>query len=349
VSTGQAGQTMWKYVFVAGVLGAAGAWAQDAATSAQLTERGISQYRARDFSGAIVTFQSALDRDPKNATTLRGIAEASFQEGGTSRDPIYKNKMFDEAARWDHRLLEVNPQESAAYYSLGVIAWSRVYPELRTARTQSGMQPQDPAPIKDPTVRQKMQALYEPAIDGGIQDLKKALEIDKNNSDAMAYMNLLLRSRADVRDTIDQASEDVRAADNWVNKSLEAKRAAGPMTASIWNVAPPPPPPPPPGANTTKPGAIRVGGNVQATNLVAKVDPVYPPLALQARIQGTVRFNTVIGKDGHIENLTLISGHPLLVGASQQAVQQWVYKPTLLNGQPVEVISTIDVNFSLPQ
>lgn len=97
------------------------------------------------------------------------------------------------------------------------------------------------------------------------------------------------------------------------------------------------------------PGSIRVGGNVAAANLVTKVDAVYPPLALQARIQGTVKFNAVIGKDGHVENLTLISGHPLLVAASQQAVQQWVYRPTLLNGQPVPVITTVDVNFTLNQ
>jgi protein TonB len=79
------------------------------------------------------------------------------------------------------------------------------------------------------------------------------------------------------------------------------------------------------------------------------VKPPYPPLARQARIQGTVKFNAVIGKDGRIQNLTLVSGHPLLVAAAQQAVQQWVYRPTLLNGEPVDVITTIDVNFTLNQ
>jgi protein TonB len=94
---------------------------------------------------------------------------------------------------------------------------------------------------------------------------------------------------------------------------------------------------------------IRVGGNVQAANLIKKVTPSYPPLAKQARIQGTVRFNAVIGKDGAIQNLTLVSGHPLLVPAATEAVKQWVYKPTLLNGDPVDVITQIDVNFTLSQ
>lgn len=92
---------------------------------------------------------------------------------------------------------------------------------------------------------------------------------------------------------------------------------------------------------------IRVGGNVQAMNLVNKVTPVYPPLAKQARVQGLVRFTAYIGKDGHIENLEVVTGDPLLVAAAQDAVKQWVYRPTLLNGDPVEVITQIDVNFTL--
>jgi protein TonB len=79
------------------------------------------------------------------------------------------------------------------------------------------------------------------------------------------------------------------------------------------------------------------------------VTPVYPPLARQARIQGTVRFTAVIGKDGTIQNLKLVSGHPLLVPAAGEAVKQWVYKPTLLAGEPVEVLTEIDVNFTLTQ
>ena len=97
------------------------------------------------------------------------------------------------------------------------------------------------------------------------------------------------------------------------------------------------------------PQRIRVGGNVQQANLTRKITPTYPPLAKQARIQGTVRFTAIIGKDGSIQNLQLVSGHPLLVESARQAVTQWQYKPTLLNGEPVEVVTTIDVNFTLSQ
>jgi periplasmic protein TonB len=113
-----------------------------------------------------------------------------------------------------------------------------------------------------------------------------------------------------------------------------------------------PPPPPPPKAEAPKPATpqrIRVGGNVQAAKIVRQPKPIYPPLAKQARISGVVRFNAIIGKDGTIQNLQLVSGHPLLVQSAQDAVKQWVYQPTLLNGEPVEVVTQIDVNFTLSQ
>jgi protein TonB len=77
--------------------------------------------------------------------------------------------------------------------------------------------------------------------------------------------------------------------------------------------------------------------------------PVYPPLARQTRVSGTVCFTAIIGTDGRIQNLQLIAGHPLLVASAREAVSQWLYRPTLLNGKPVEVITQIEVNFTLNQ
>ena len=77
--------------------------------------------------------------------------------------------------------------------------------------------------------------------------------------------------------------------------------------------------------------------------------PAYPPLAKQARVSGTVRLIGVIAKDGTMQQLQMVSGHPLLVQAALDAVRQWLYRPTLLNGQAVEVIAPIDVIFTLSQ
>ena len=96
-------------------------------------------------------------------------------------------------------------------------------------------------------------------------------------------------------------------------------------------------------------GPLKVGGNVQAARIVNRVQPVYPPLARQTRISGTVRLHAIIGKDGTIQSLEVLSGHPLLQQAALDAVRQWRYQPTLLNGDPVDVDTTIDVIFSLNQ
>ncbi len=92
---------------------------------------------------------------------------------------------------------------------------------------------------------------------------------------------------------------------------------------------------------------MRVGAGVQAARLIKQVIPQYPQLARQARISGTVHLVGIISKTGAIEKLEIVSGHPLLVRAALEAVRLWVYKPTLLNGEPVEVIAPIDVNFTL--
>ncbi len=92
---------------------------------------------------------------------------------------------------------------------------------------------------------------------------------------------------------------------------------------------------------------IRVGGGVQQRKLIHQEPPVYPPLAKQARIQGTVRFTATIAKDGTVKDLQLVSGHPLLVPAAREAVRKWQYEETLLNGQPVEIVTQVDVNFTL--
>lgn len=95
------------------------------------------------------------------------------------------------------------------------------------------------------------------------------------------------------------------------------------------------------------PQRVRVSSGVQSGLLIRKVNPTYPPLARQARIQGVVLLQAQISKEGNITNLQLISGHPMLAPAAIEAVKQWKYKPYLLNGEPVEVETQVQVNFTL--
>jgi TonB family protein len=105
--------------------------------------------------------------------------------------------------------------------------------------------------------------------------------------------------------------------------------------------APPPPPPPPPSPPQ------RLGGDVAQANLLSSVAPVYPVEARAARVQDYVMLQATIDKNGNVADLRVIRGHPLLNEAALAAVKQWRYRPQMLNGQPIEVITTITVNFSL--
>jgi TonB family protein len=96
-------------------------------------------------------------------------------------------------------------------------------------------------------------------------------------------------------------------------------------------------------------GRVRIGGRVEAAKLINRVQPIYPALARQTGIQGAVKLHAILGKDGSVQQLQVISGHPLLVQASLDAVRQWIYQPTLLEGKPVEVDTEIDVLFQLQQ
>jgi periplasmic protein TonB len=111
-------------------------------------------------------------------------------------------------------------------------------------------------------------------------------------------------------------------------------------------IAPPSPPPPPP-LPIVNASPLRRGGNVQAANLIYEVKPIYPALAKITHTQGVVVLEAVINKDGSIESLHVVSGHQLLTQAAVDAVRQWKYRPTVLNGEAVDVLTTVTVTFTL--
>ena len=124
------------------------------------------------------------------------------------------------------------------------------------------------------------------------------------------------------------------------NSAFAGLAGQGIMVGSPIAAAPPPPKP-------VTPTRIKQGGNVTAASIISQTRPVYPALARQARIQGNVVLHAIIDKNGNVAQLEVVSGHPLLVQAALDAVRQWRYKPTLLNGDPVEVDTTITVTFTM--
>src|SRR5260370_9384616 len=141
------------------------------------------------------------------------------------------------------------------------------------ARAQLGMRPDQPGPLTNVAVRQDLLLRYSSVIADGIANLEKALEIDPQCDDAMAYMNLLIRERGDLRDTPEESQRDIELADQWVEKALAPKTSKASAAASRYAV---PPPPPPPAGVQQAPQRIRVGSPIVNNNFVRKVQPVYP-------------------------------------------------------------------------
>lgn len=283
-------------------------------------------------------FLRILELDPGHKPAMRSVADLKFKVANRQKDPAEKSKLLREAQDWFGRIIAMDPSDKEAHYSLGVVAWALFYPEWTAARAAAGMKPEDPGPIPDSIARLALREKSETTIAGGIGHLRRALEIDSAYDDAMAYLNLLLRESADLSETAEACRQLTAEADAWLQKALVIRRTravAGAGAPAIELRAAPAPP------------LIEVGRETQQARLVSQVVPRYPPEAKLRGIQGTVRFNVVIGTSGAVRKIELVGGPIQLVPAAQEAVSQWKYRPTLVNGQPVEVRTIIDVNFAI--
>jgi hypothetical protein len=177
----------------------------------------------KNFDMAQKTFNEVLQKEPTNSLALASMASMAFNSASSGTEE-QRRAALEEAKKWNERRVEVDPKDAEAYYYLGVINWAAAQPHIRGARAQLKMQPNDPGPLKDPKVREDLKTKYAAMIDQGMENLKKCLSIDKENEDAMSYLNLLLREKADLEDTPDAAKADVAQAEDWSNKSLDMKR-----------------------------------------------------------------------------------------------------------------------------
>lgn len=177
----------------------------------------------RMYDAAKAEFQKVLDKDPKNPTALASMAFMTFSSASNGTQE-QKEKYLEEARKWNERRIEVDPKDHEAYYSLGVIAYSESYGPIQTARVNAHMKSEDPGPIKDVKVRDELKEKYSKVIDDGLKSLTSALQIDPEYDDAMAYINLLYRKKADIEDTPEDAKADIAKAEEWFNKTLDTKK-----------------------------------------------------------------------------------------------------------------------------
>jgi tetratricopeptide (TPR) repeat protein len=162
---------------------------------------------------AMAELNKTLEADPKNALATAYIANL-----------YYQMKDFPKAQEWNRKAVELDPKDKGALYTLGVIPWTQFVSADREARNNSKMKPEDPGPIKDPKERAALKEKYWASLTEGIEFEKRALAVDPEYENAMAYMNLLIRYRADLQDTKEQYQADVKEADDWVQKTLETTK-----------------------------------------------------------------------------------------------------------------------------
>lgn len=165
------------------------------------------------WKAAMDEFQNVLKDEPNNLLATQSVANLHYQV-----------KDMVKAAEWNKKVIGIDPKNKEAYYTLGVIAWLDFLPADREARNSLNMKPEDPGPIKDAKKREPLKDKFWQPLTDGVEYEKKALAVDPQYENAMSYMNLLIRYRADLEDTREAYSTDVKEADDWMQKALDTTK-----------------------------------------------------------------------------------------------------------------------------
>lgn len=163
---------------------------------------------------AINTYQQVLDKNPKDLTALKGVASVYLNTGNT-----------DQAKAWQSKVLEVDTQDPVAYYTIGVIDWRLAYKNATAVRSGLGLQ-DNGDPIKDKDACQKLVTENSDIVDQGIDALQKAIALRPSYDDAMSYLSLIYRRKADLECGNDDARKaDLALFDQWRDKTMETRKA----------------------------------------------------------------------------------------------------------------------------
>ena len=183
-------------------------------------------------------------------------------------------------------------------------------------------------------------------IQKGIEAADRALTMKPDYMDAMVYKNILLRHQANLESDPSRQAQLLAEADVLRNKAMEMRKASAGGGARGGRGMPPPPPPGP-APMVDGQAAVRIGGNIKPPTKIRDVRPNYTPEAMRARVQGVVIAEVTVDAAGMVRDARLLRSIPMLDEPALEAVRQWQFTPTLLNGVPVPVVLTVTVNFTL--
>ena len=228
-----------------------------------------------------------------------------------------RNGQFEQAVTALQSAADLAPSDPTGYQLVATYYWEKAF--------------------KDHSLTPADKARY---IDAGISATDRALVAKADSVEALTYKNILLRMKAGAEPDAAARAALIAEADALRAQAMELTKASRPTPAAT--AAPDPTqPPPPPGA------PVRVGGNIKAPTKIQHVSPVYPQEAQDAKVSGMVILEATINTEGSVASAKVLKSIPLLDQAAVDAVKQWRFTPTMLNGEPVPVIMTVTVNFTL--
>lgn len=178
----------------------------------------------RNCNQAIQEFKNQLEKNPSDIGSLKGIAALYFNMASGASKPEDKLKYLDQSKQYHSEVLKVDPSDPEEYYSVAVVDWTEAYKARMDAKTAAGIRAEDP--IKDKKLCTDVQDKNQQKVQEGIDDLNKAIQLRKDYDDAMAYLNLLFREKADIEcGDADARKQDLATADDWVTKTMATKKA----------------------------------------------------------------------------------------------------------------------------
>jgi TonB family protein len=260
--------------------------------------------------------QAAIDKDPKNAGLYHALARHYARVGD-----------FDRAVATLESLALADPSSPQHHHTLAVFYWEKAY--------------------RDATLPREQKTTY---LLAGIAAADRAIAMDPDYAEALTYKNILLRTLATYTTEPGEQLRIMKEADLLRARAIELMKqrptAAGAALRDA-SMPPPPPPPPPPFGMVDGMAPLRVGGNIPPPAKIKDVRPVYPPIAQANGVSGVVIIEAVIDTDGRVRDARVLRSIPLLDHAALDAVKEWQYLPTTLEGVARPVIMTLTVNFSL--
>ena len=307
-------------------------------------EAGPEGARERELKAAIAAgavkppqlFELARLQEARGATDeAEATLQAFVQAAPTNREaPMALAALYNRIGQFDktvatlENVAAMTPTDPQGYQLLATFYWEKAF--------------------KDPRLSAAQKSAY---IDLGIAATDRALGSAPDYVDALTYKNILLRMKANTEANPATRQALVAEADALRNRAMELQRARQTGRADMAFVPapgqPPPPPPPPPVELFDGQAPVRVGGNIKPPTKTRDVKPVYPEEALASRVQGVVIIEATIDPLGNVSTARVLRGQPLLDQAALDAVKEWQFTPTTLNGAAIPVIMTVTVNFTM--